>query len=358
MEKSDIRELRKAVKAKDHIIDWVYALYVDSDNHPAWESVMKYNDLEESAQFRHLDLFQKVLSTRLGRDAFGVQLAEQNTELLALRSADGDSEEEFESFRDALLEGYLHTDPYYATLTRLVYDVPARAADGRKLEDGEMVYEALLLAICPAKLTKAALGFRGDEVAELERRWQIGAPQSGFLYPAFSDRTEDRNEVLIRSKTPDTEDFLNSLFPASPGEAALGEKMQQDLFSDLLSRMDVSLESAARISENMLEKAAEEDAPMLVEKETVRKIAEASGADVSGFDEVYEAAVGDARIAFDSVASGMITVKTDDALLKIPADRAELIETRTIDGRDYILIPADGLVTVNGASVRTGEEDE
>jgi hypothetical protein len=51
-------------------------------------------------------------------------------------------------------------------------------------------------------------------------------------------------------------------------------------------------------------------------------------------------------------------VKTDSVVLKVPSDKAQLIETRKINGRDYILIPADGTVTVNGAAVTALAKNE
>ena len=351
MEKADIRELRKAVKARDNIVDWVYGFYVDADNNTVWDQVMRLADMEDAERFRHVAMFQRVLSTRIGRDTFSVALTEQNEALLALRSTDSGDTAALEAFRDAFTAGYTHTDPYYATLTRIVYDVPLKGTDGRKLEDGDVVYEALLLAVCPAKLTRAALGFREDRVAELDRRWQIGNPVAGFLYPSFSERLEDRNEVMLRSNAPDGEDFLTALFAVQAEAAPVGAETQRALFSDLLGQMDVNLESAAAISENLVEKAAEEDAPQTLEKQTVRKIAEAAGAPMEDFDEIYDETIGDTQIALDAVAESCITVKTDAMTLKVPIDKAQLIRTRIIDGREYILIPADGTVTVNGTAV-------
>ena len=69
------------------------------------------------------------------------------------------------------------------------------------------------------------------------------------------------------------------------------------------------------------------------------------------FDEIYDETIGDTQIALDAVAESCITVKTDAMTLKVPIDKAQLIRTRIIDGREYILIPADGTVTVNGTAV-------
>lgn len=356
MERSDLRELRKAVKGKETVIDWVYGIYVDAENQALYEDLVRLGEMEDAEKFRHLQIFARTLSMRVGMDSFPVRLREQQEALISMRSLDGREIGDFEAFRDTLLSSYAHTDPYYATLVRVIYDVPTKAKDGRKLEDGEMVYEALLFSICPAKLSKPVLGYDIDRVAELDRRWQIGSPVCGFLYPAFDNRGEDRNEVLIHSATPDTEEFIDGIFGIAAEESPVGVKAQREVFGSMLSRMDVTLEEAAAISENIVEKAAEQEGPAL-ERDDLKKIVEAAGVDTAPFDELYEDIVGELPLAISAVAEADVTVKTDTVTIRLPADRSRLIETRRIDGRDYILIPADGTVTVNGISVIAAEED-
>ncbi len=353
MEKSDLKELRKALRQDGGCISWVYGLYVDPDNNPCWEDVVRLADMEDAERFRHISLFSRILSVKLMKDSFPVPLEAQQDDLLSLRSAPGRDVSEFEAFRDRLLDSFSHTDPYYATLARVIYDVPQRSTDGARLEDGDRVYEALLFAVSPASLTKPALGFDAERVAELGRRWQIGNPSGGFLYPAFSDRGEDRNQLLIHSKTPESEDYLRSFFAVSDEAQPVGMKAQKEIFTSLVDRLDMNLESAASFTENVARKASEADVTFLA-KEDVRKLAEEAGVGTEDLDEIYEDVVGDVPLGAAAVADSYVTVKTDTVYLRIPAESAQLIETRQIDGRDYILIPADGAVTVNGASVTAG----
>ena len=51
-------------------------------------------------------------------------------------------------------------------------------------------------------------------------------------------------------------------------------------------------------------------------------------------------------------------VKTPDVVIKVSPDRTNLIETRNIDGREYLVIALDGSVSVNGIAVRTVSENE
>ncbi len=52
------------------------------------------------------------------------------------------------------------------------------------------------------------------------------------------------------------------------------------------------------------------------------------------------------------IDSGRFEVETSDAKISVDPERSYLVETRIIEGRAYLLIPAEG-VTVNGLPVTT-----
>ncbi|MDO4632431.1 MAG: DUF4317 family protein [Eubacteriales bacterium] len=60
------------------------------------------------------------------------------------------------------------------------YDVPLKASDKERLWESEEVYSFLIGAVCPVS---------GD--------YEPGEPVSGFLYPAFVDRSADENKIDI-----------------------------------------------------------------------------------------------------------------------------------------------------------------
>ena len=51
-------------------------------------------------------------------------------------------------------------------------------------------------------------------------------------------------------------------------------------------------------------------------------------------------------------------VKTPDVIIKVNSDRTDLIETRSIDGRECLVIALDGNVQVNGITVKAASEKE
>ena len=57
-------------------------------------------------------------------------------------------------------------------------------------------------------------------------------------------------------------------------------------------------------------------------------------------------------------------IETPDVVIKVNPDRADLVETRVIDGRQCLVIAVDDHIEVNGINVRTirrpenSQEDE
>ena len=72
------------------------------------------------------------------------------------------------------------------------------------------------------------------------------------------------------------------------------------------------------------------------------------------FDKVYEETAGEnTTILVPAITgSGKFAVKTPDVEVKVSPDRLDLIETRTIEGRRFLLIAVEDNVEVNGMPVK------
>ena len=60
------------------------------------------------------------------------------------------------------------------------YDIPAKAADKERLWESEAVFEYLICVICP-----------------LADEYEPGAPECGFLFPAYTDGGADLNHAAV-----------------------------------------------------------------------------------------------------------------------------------------------------------------
>ena len=73
------------------------------------------------------------------------------------------------------------------------------------------------------------------------------------------------------------------------------------------------------------------------------------------FEQTFEAAAGEKSIliAENIAETRKFNIETPDVVIKVNPDRADLIETRIIDGRQCIVIPVDDHIELNGINVRT-----
>ncbi|MDD2958499.1 MAG: DUF4317 family protein [Lachnospiraceae bacterium] len=83
-----------------------------------------------------------------------------------------------------LISGCYQTDQEYAVfIFHDCYDIPAKASDKERLWESEEVFEYLICAICP-----------------LAGEYEPGAPECGFLFPSFRDRSGDPNRIAVFQK--------------------------------------------------------------------------------------------------------------------------------------------------------------
>ena len=74
------------------------------------------------------------------------------------------------------------------------------------------------------------------------------------------------------------------------------------------------------------------------------------------FDEQYDSAAGEHSTLLASNIANLkkFEIKTPDVVVHVDPERADLVETRVIDGRKCLVIPMEGEVELNGIRVHTG----
>lgn len=134
--------------------------------------------------------------------------------LMGLRESALKNDDLMDTFYDLVIENYSYVGNYLILVFHDAYDVMTKTSDNNKLDESEEVYEYLLCAICPVTLTKPGLGYREDEnrIGPRIRDWVVGVPDTGFVFPAFTDRSSDIHSVMFYTrdtKTPHAE-FMES----------------------------------------------------------------------------------------------------------------------------------------------------
>lgn len=379
MTKQEISELKKLLTQKNCSITRICGCYVDGEKNKKTELKQAFLALPEEEMFKYFEILRKTLSGTLGKNLLQLEFPLQSEEaggtqefLLRLRDSKLKDDALLEEFYDKIIENYEFVGNYLILVVHDIYDVPGKTSDGIDMEDAsDEIYEYILACICPVELSKPGLSYDALEntFRNRVRDWVVGLPDTGFLFPAFTDRSADIHSMLYYSKDPEElqEGFADRLF-GCPLPLSAGVQMEtfHTLIEDTLGE-DCDIEVVKSIHDRLTEMAEEhkeEPEPLMLAKNEMKTILADSGVSnekLDAFDRRYDETAGESTAMFAGNVMNTRTfeVKTPDVVIKVSPDRTDLIETRSINGRECLVIALDGGVVVNGITVRprSGEED-
>ena len=290
--------------------------------------------------------------------------------LLKLRNSQLKDDALVESFYDKIIEHYDYGENYYIILIHAVYDIPGKSKDGQEMFDAsDEIYDHILCSICPVNLSKAGLCYNAEtnNIEDRVRDWIVEMPDLGFLFPLFNERSSDIHGLLYYSKNAEQlrSVFIDELFGCHVPLSAGG---QRDSFQALVEETlgeDCNYDTVVTIHEklnDLIESQKDNPDPVVLTKPEVRRLFEECGVEdekLESFDEHYEQTAGEnsTLMAANITNTRKFEVKTPDVVVQIAPERAELLETRVIDGRKCLVIPMEGEVLVNGIKI-SGSSNE
>lgn len=378
MNKKETLEIRKQFTPANCAITRICGCYVDHEKNKVFEMKDAFLSLPEEEEHKYFDILKKTLSGTPGKNLLNMEfpLKEEETDgkqkfLMDLRASKLKDDMLLEEFYDKVIGSYDYAENYYIVLIHAMYDVPGRSADGLEMFDAsDSVYEYLMCSICPVNLTKAGLSYNSEHnsIEERMRDWVVDMPTKGFLFPLFNDRASDIHGVLYYTSKPEDiqpaliDEVLGSELPMTAGDQ---KTTFQTIIEDTLGE-DCEYKVVRNIHDTlheMIEEHKEEPEPLELSKIDVKKVFEKSGVpneNMELFEKQYEAAAGEnaSLLASNIVDAKKFTVETPDIVIKVNPDRADLVETKMIDGRQCLVIAVDDHIEVNGINVRTMRPEE
>lgn len=374
MNLKEVSELRRRFRPEKSAVSRVYGCYVNGSS----REIISYLDeslgnmpLEEAEKY--LSLLKKSLSGALGKNLIDVVFStaqvmdsDEHRLLSALRESELKDGEIRETFYRAVIDALdMGDNNYLILLAHDAYDVPHRGKDGeagpgRSAE----VFSYILCSVCPVKNCKMELGyFPGEnEFHSCAAGQVVSAPELGFLFPAFDSRAANIYNALFYSRKADQihQEFLDAVFRTEPPMSAAEQK---EAFEEALSgalEEAYNLEVAQAVHGRLLEKieAHKEDKeaePLALSAGEIGGILRDCGVaeeKAEAFRSRCGEAFGGAALNPENLIDAKrFDVKTEHAAISIDPAYSYLVETRIIDGRKYLLIPAGEGVEVNGLSV-------
>ena len=374
MNQRELGELRRRFRADKSSISRVRGCYVNEKREIISQFDQSLGILGQTESEQLLATLRKTLSGTLGKNLLDIPFdtrqvveGDQHKLLMTLRNSALRDEEAVSAFYQRVIQSLDLEGNYLILLAQDDYDVPYRSKDGERQDDASSeVFRYILCSICPVKQTKEALSYYVYENAfhSISADWVVSAPEMGFLFPSFDERSTNLYDALYYCKdTSQTHpDFVEAVFHApAPMPAAQQMETFQTLLEDTLSddcRYQVVQSVHGKLREMIEEhKANKVEDPLVVDKGTVRRVLESSGVaeeHVEAFEERYDDAFGaDTDLSpRNLVDTKQLEITTPDITIKVSPDRGDLVETRLIDGARYILIRAEEGVAVNGVPIQ------
>ena len=400
MNKKEVMEIKRRLKKEGCTFTRMCGCYVDAEKNKVVNFGQTFLNLEDEEFYKYLEIAKKVLSGNIGNNllTLDIPLEEEAAGgrqqfLMGLRESKLKSEELIDRFYDLVIDSYDYAGNYLILIFHDAYDVMTRTTDNNKLDESEEVYEYLLCAICPVSLSKPGLGYRADEnrIGPRIRDWVVGAPDTGFVFPAFNDRTTDIHSLLFYTrdtKEPHSEFMENGLGCGSKRTAT----EQKNLFSHIVKHAlgdddensnDVLLDLQQKMSDYMEEQDVlfDEETGVILEGEELGKLMSDTGISDDAASTIKEAYTenfsnqmpevahlidqktleANARVREEEALRAEVeelkqqvalhhadnaddtddTIKTYDVILRVKPEKVPQIKSQMIDGQKCLVIPMD-----------------
>ena len=373
MNRAESAEIKKQYTPDRCTIDRICGCYVNHEKKKIFTSSRAFALISDEEMFKYLDVFRHALSGRHGKNLIDLAFLEAEKEeggtqdfFLRLRESGLEDDVLLDMFYDRFIENYDFGENYYIILVHAVYDVPGVTSDRVAMEDAsEHVFDHILCAVCPVLLSKAGLSYNEQKnlIEDRFRDWVVDMPAKGFLFPSFTDRTANVHQLLYYTK--DAKDVQPDLVSGFFGAyEVMSAPAQQEGFEDLVQKTlgeDGVFTTVQSLHENLQQKIEEHtdpEEPLTLGKEDVKKLLKESGvssAKMRSFDENFASSFH--REDYPLLASNIarttrFEMKSPDVRVIVNPERADLVQTRMIDGQPCLVIRIDDHIEVNGITVK------
>lgn len=395
MTKKEVLELKKRFTKNGCTFTKMCGCYVNSQKEIVLTFTDTFLNLEEEEFNKYLDIAKKTLSGTIGNNLLELSFPLEEEKpggkqqfLMGLRESKLKNDALLESFYHMIIDSYDYAGNYLILVYHDAYDVMTKTSDNRKLDESEEVFEYLLCSICPVSLSKPGLGYLQDEnrIGPRIRDWVVGAPDTGFIFPAFTDRSTDIHSVMVYgrdAKEPHIELMEEGLGCPSRKTATQQKNEFHAIIKQAIPDRDLCTKVMMEIQEGLTlladEQAAlkvDEEEPMVLTNQAVQTILTDSGLEEevsSRIEQAYEESFGEtppvvehlidtkvlaesAKIKRELALEEKVQKLTEkleeneqlsdssslfDVILRVTPEKINQISSQIIDGKKCIVIPME-----------------
>ncbi len=373
MNDKELREVRKRFRPDQNNISHIRGCFVNEKKEIVTEFKESLALCPQEETESLLAIMKKTLSGSLGTNLIDLKFrteqvreSDEHALLMALKRSELSDDDAVHELFFRIKENVTLGGNYVILLAFDKYDYFEYGKDGKKNEDSFGVYNFFVCSICPIKHMKSAVSFHAydNTFHTLSSDSLIGAPELGFIFPAFEDRQENIYGSLYYTHdiTKNHTDFVKRIFDLGlPMPAAVQKETFDECLSETMSGgcnfellCSVQEQISEMIEEHKEEKSAE---PLRVSKNEIKNTLKYCGIEeekLEEFDKLYDEQFGEkTEVAPQNIVDvKKLEVKMPDVTIKVNPKRRDLVSTQIINGAKYILIKADENVSVNGIDIK------
>lgn len=383
---AEVLELKKRFRKDRASFYRVAGCYVNEKKEKVYTFNKQFLNLPEQEMFKYLEIVTKSMSGKIGNNLLNIEfpIEEEKTggaqyQLYELRNSEANDEDLLNGLYDKIIASYQHMNHYLITLFFDKYDIPVKTKDKQKLDDSEEVFHYIICAICPVELTSPSLGYidKDTGLAITSRDWVVQPPETGFMYPAFNERSTDIHSVLFYTKNAKTP-HIELLEDALGCEYVMTSTQKKTQFNEIMATqlcdippeeiVNVIIDTEYRLQQMIESHKAEhgetailrmnqrvindlfEDISVPDEKRediamVLGEIFEDTNTDASVLVSASNMRIGEVR-AEKKIIANVLSQKEQELERYKEKSVARKYETKNINGSDYMLVPTDKNTTV------------
>lgn len=378
MIQKEINEIRRRLSGDRNCIGKLYGCFVNQQKEIISRIDSSMALMPQGEKDKFLAVIKKVLSGGIGKSLTDItfstaQVADSDEHRLLmklLQTAFNDEEAREKLFRE-IIDNVSIEGNYVILAAADTYDVPFKTSDGESRGlDSTDVFSYILCCVCPVKESKSELGYMAEEKEfhTFITPQIVSSPEVGFMFPAFDDRCTNIYNALFYTKNTAIvqEKLIDALFKT---EAPMSVPEQKEVFTNALTQtlenecsFDVVQSMHEQIRERITQhKESKDPAPIDFTANDVGNMLKYSGVPeekIRAFCEKCDEDFGEnaALIPTNIVESKKFEVVTPQVKITVDPEYTYVVETKIINGRKYLLIPADDSVCVNGINIKIPKE--
>lgn len=388
MNARDLSELKRRLNPDQRNPSVIRGCYISSEGKVISSFAQSVGMMPQEELEKYLAIFKRTLSGTMGQNLLPIDFTQEQMEqgapyqlLSELHTSQLQDAEAVDRFYERVIS-YVQAEReaqaqsvdeaqkasnYLVLLLHDGYDVPYRDGNGEMDRERSMdIFSYILCGVCPVKQTKPSLRYFAaeQEFHSRESDWVVSAPELGFLFPAFEERSANVSRAMYYTKDAANQHdvFVEQVLGASVQMTAQEQKetfqtiMQESLAEECSLTVVQNVHEA--ISELIEQQKADKGAePLSLSRREVKQVLLDSGVSeekVEAFDERYSETFGERTSlpAVNMITPKQFKVDTPNVSIKVDPEHSSLIETKFIDGRYYLCILVDGEIEVNGVKVK------